>query len=113
MNFRTNLGKNLKDYHACHLSQAEVRGKESNWIQTSEGKKHQRKKNHLLKQKACYVEQKDEIRIRTFNALQPKIACVKIHQDMEYITTELKLHNNLEVIKRQEAEKYKNSAVEM
>lgn len=32
---------------------------------------------------------------------------------MEYITTELKLHNNLEVIKRQEAEKYKNSAVEM
>lgn len=32
---------------------------------------------------------------------------------MEYITTELKLHNYLEVIKRQVAEKYKNSAVEM
>lgn len=45
--------------------------------------------------------------------LLPKIACAKIHQDIEYIITELKLHNNLEVIKRHEAEKYKNSAVEM
>lgn len=47
MNLRTNLGKNLKEHQVCHLSQGEIRGKESNLIQTSEGKKHQRKNNYL------------------------------------------------------------------
>lgn len=70
-------------------------------MQISKGKKHHRKKKGLLKKKACYVEQRDEIKIRIFNMFFTKNSLCYPIRLWEITQTELKLHKYLEEEKKQ------------